>query len=141
MNILNCVIFCLHFCIYITVVKELSGQCVGADELRKQRARIQELADSTSAQLKRNVYQNYMQFIETAKEISHLESEMYQLSQFLSEQRTLLNSLGTTGTSGVIFEGTIETQQENANDLITKEDEQKQKLLQLLENVEGAMVS
>ncbi|XP_033223008.1 exocyst complex component 8 [Belonocnema kinseyi] len=120
-------------------VKELSAQCVGADELRKQRARIQELADSTSAQLKRNVYQNYMQFIETAKEISHLESEMYQLSQFLSEQRTLLNALGTIGTAGVIFEGTLDAQQENTTDLITKEDEQKQKLLQLLENVEGAM--
>ncbi|XP_043461106.1 exocyst complex component 8 [Leptopilina heterotoma] len=119
-------------------VKDLSAQCVGADELRKQRARIQELADSTSAQLKRNVYQNYMQFIETAKEISHLESEMYQLSQLLSEQRTLLSSLGTTGTTGIIFDGAFDALQENANDLITKEDEQKEKLIQLLENVEGA---
>lgn len=113
---------------------------MGADELRKQRARIQELADSTSAQLKRNVYQNYMQFIETAKEISHLESEMYQLSQLLSEQRTLLSSLGTTGTTGIVFDGAFDAFQENANDLITKEDEQKEKLIQLLENVEGASV-
>ena len=82
-----------------------------------------------------------MQFIETAKEISHLESEMYQLSQFLGEQRTLLSSLGTTGTTGVIFDGTLDAHQDNTNDLVTKENEQKQKLLQLLENVEGAMVS
>lgn len=120
-------------------MKDLSAQCVGADELRKQRARIQELADSTSAQLKKNVYQNYMQFIETAKEISHLESEMYQLSQLLSEQRTLLSSLGTTGTTGVIFDGAFDAFQEE-KDSITKEDEQKQKLIQLLENVEGASV-
>nr|XP_003701134.1 PREDICTED: exocyst complex component 8 [Megachile rotundata] len=120
-------------------VKELSAQCVGADELRQQRAKIQELANNTSAQLKRNVYQNYMQFIETAKEISHLESEMYQLSQLLSEQRSLLTALGSTRTTGVIFEESSESQLENLNDFTSKEEEQKQKLMQLLENVEGAI--
>ncbi|OAD57875.1 Exocyst complex component 8 [Eufriesea mexicana] len=120
-------------------VKELSAQCVGADELRQQRAKIQELANNTSAQLKRNVYQNYMQFIETAKEISHLESEMYQLSQLLSEQRSLLSTLGSTRTTGVTFEDLSESQLEDVNDSTAKEEEQKQKLVQLLENVEGAM--
>ncbi|XP_011305129.1 exocyst complex component 8 isoform X2 [Fopius arisanus] len=121
-------------------VKELSAQCVGADELRKQRARIQELADDTSAQLKRNVYQNYMQFIETAKEISHLESEMYQLSQLLGEQRSLLSTLGSSRTTtGPIFDDTLGYHQENENTIVSKEEEQKLKLLQLLENVEGAM--
>ncbi|XP_066581241.1 exocyst complex component 8 isoform X2 [Prorops nasuta] len=120
-------------------VKDLSAQCVGADELRKQRAKIQELADNTSAQLKKNVYQNYMQFIETAKEISHLESEMYQLSQLLSEQRSLLSTLGSTRAMGVTFEELTESCQENSNDPVSKEEEQKQKLVKLLENVEGAM--
>ncbi|XP_043290134.1 exocyst complex component 8 [Venturia canescens] len=121
-------------------VKDLSAQCVGADELRKQRARIQELADNTSALLKRNVYQNYMQFIETAKEISHLESEMYQLSQLLSEQRSLLGTLGSSrSAAGVIFDDTLESQNEDPSNTVTKEEEQKQKLVQLLENVEGAM--
>ncbi|XP_076276534.1 exocyst complex component Exo84 [Lasioglossum baleicum] len=120
-------------------VKELSAQCVGADELRHQRAKIQELANNTSAQLKRNVYQNYMQFIETAKEISHLESEMYQLSQLLSEQRSLLSTLGSTRTTGVIFEDLSESREEGVNEFTSKEEEQKQKLMQLLENVEGAM--
>ncbi|XP_031829940.1 exocyst complex component Exo84 [Nomia melanderi] len=120
-------------------VKELSAQCVGADELRQQRAKIQELANNTSAQLKRNVYQNYMQFIETAKEISHLESEMYQLSQLLSEQRSLLSTLGSTRTTGVIFEDLSESREEGTNEFTSKEEEQKQKLIQLLENVEGAM--
>ncbi|EFN78206.1 exocyst complex component 8 [Harpegnathos saltator] len=120
-------------------VKELSAQCVGADELRQQRAKIQELANNTSAQLKRNVYQNYMQFIETAKEISHLESEMYQLSQLLSEQRALLSTLGSTRTAGVVFEDLSESQQDNSNDTVSKEEEQKQKLVQLIENVEGAL--
>ena len=123
-------------------MKDLSAQCVGADELRKQRARIQELADNTSALLKRNVYQNYMQFIETAKEISHLESEMYQLSQLLSEQRSLLGTLGSSrSAAGVVFDEALESQRENSEDTLSKEEEQKQKLVQLLENVEGAMVS
>lgn len=120
-------------------VKELGAQCVGADELRQQRSKIQELANNTSAQLKRNVYQNYMQFIETAKEISHLESEMYQLSQLLSEQRSLLSTLGSTRATGVMFEDLSESQLENIDDSVSKEEEQKQKLMQLLENVEGAM--
>lgn len=126
---------------FFAVVKDLSAHCVGADELRQQRASIQELADLTSAQLKRNVYQNYMLFIDTAKEISHLESEMYQLSQLLSEQRSLLNTLGTLKTPEVRFEETLETQQESLSDSTNKEEEQKQKLIQLLENVEGAVVS
>ncbi|XP_020280236.1 exocyst complex component 8 [Pseudomyrmex gracilis] len=120
-------------------VKELSAQCVGADDLRQQRAKIQELANNTSAQLKRNVYQNYMQFIETAKEISHLESEMYQLSQLLSEQRALLSTLGSTRTAGVVFEDLSESQQENSANSTSKEEEQKQKLIELIENVEGAL--
>ncbi|CAG2066025.1 unnamed protein product [Timema podura] len=53
-------------------VKELSQRCVGGQELQQQRQKIQALADETNLSLKRNVYQNYMQFIETAKEISRI---------------------------------------------------------------------
>lgn len=41
-----------------------------------------------------------MQFIETAKEITHLESEMYQLSHLLSEQKSLLELLAHTNIIG-----------------------------------------
>lgn len=119
----------------------MSGQCVGADELRQQRSKIQVLADKTSAQLKKNVYQNYMQFIETAKEISHLESEMYQLSQLLGEQRSLLGTLGAIGATGPIFDEGLEARNADSNVVGSKDEEQKSKLVQLLENVEGAMVS
>jgi hypothetical protein len=50
--------------------------------------------------LKKNVYQNYKQFIETAKEISYLESEMYQLSHMITEQRNLLTCLMETSILG-----------------------------------------
>ncbi|OXU24983.1 hypothetical protein TSAR_014903 [Trichomalopsis sarcophagae] len=118
-------------------VKDLSSQCVGAEELRQQRAKIQELSDTTSALLKHNVYQNYIQFIETAKEISHLESEMYQLSQLLSEQRSLLSVLATHRKAGIVLEED-EFLQNNVLDVHSKEKEAKQKLTKLLENVDGA---
>ena len=53
-----------------TDVLGLSQRSVGDHELGQQRQRIQHLAEETNAQLKRNVYMNYMQFIDTAKEIS-----------------------------------------------------------------------
>ncbi|CAD6204344.1 GSCOCG00009931001-RA-CDS [Cotesia congregata] len=118
-------------------VKDLSTQCIGATELHKQRIKIQELNDKTSIQLKRNVYQNYMQFIETAKEISHLESEMYQLSQLLSEQRSLLSALNSNRSTGAIFDDILKNHQDF--NVVSKEQEQKQKLIQLLEHVEGGM--
>ena len=61
---------------------------------------IQTLSEDTHSQLKKNVYQNYGQFIETAKEISFLESEMYQLSHMITEQRNLLQSLAETSILG-----------------------------------------
>lgn len=51
------------------------------------------MSENTHSQLKQNVYQNYRQFIDTAKEIAFLESEMYQLSHMITEQRNLLQEL------------------------------------------------
>lgn len=77
----------------ISDVRELSHKCVGGQELQQQRKTIQAVSESTNLMLKKNVYRNYMQFIETAKEITHLESEMYQLSHLLFEQKSLLEVL------------------------------------------------
>ena len=61
---------------------------------------LQTLSESTHSQLKKNVYQNYRQFIDTAKEISFLESEMYQLSHMITDQRNLLSELMQFSVSG-----------------------------------------
>ncbi|KAM6218236.1 exocyst complex component 8 [Rhynchocyon petersi] len=74
-------------------VKQLSQQSDGDRDLQEHRQRIQALAEETAQNLKRNVYQNYRQFIETAREISYLESEMYQLSHLLTEQKSSLESI------------------------------------------------
>ncbi|KAM8954489.1 exocyst complex component 8 [Pelodytes ibericus] len=74
-------------------VKLLSQQSDGDRDLQEHRQRIQSLADETAQNLKRNVYQNYRQFIETAREISYLEGEMYQLSHILTEQKSIMESV------------------------------------------------
>nr|WIM01508.1 exocyst complex component 8 [Limnephilus lunatus] len=81
-------------------VKELARSCVGGQALQQQRQKIQAVSEDTANSLKKNVYENYMQFIETAKEISHLEAEMYQLSHLLTDQRSLLQALASTSILG-----------------------------------------
>ena len=61
---------------------------------------LQTLSEDTHSQLKKNVYQNYGQFISTAKEISSLEDEMYTLSHMITEQRNLLQRLAETSILG-----------------------------------------
>lgn len=57
-------------CRSILDVRDLSAQCDTDAELQDHRKRIQTLSEETAVSLKKNVYKNYMQFIETSKEIS-----------------------------------------------------------------------
>ncbi|KAM9241372.1 LOW QUALITY PROTEIN: exocyst complex component 8-like [Leptosomus discolor] len=61
--------------------------------IQEHRQRIQALSEETAQSLKRNVYQNYRQFIETVREIGYLESEMYQLSHILTEQKGIMETV------------------------------------------------
>ena len=82
---------------------------------------FQTLSESTHSQLKKNVYQNYRQFIDTAKEIGFLEKEMYQLSHMITDQRNLLLELTQFNVSG---DSVV------ANELVVSsigEDEEKEK--------------
>lgn len=51
-------------------VKELVQECVGGPELMQRKAKLQTISESVSSSLKKHVFENYMQFIETAREIS-----------------------------------------------------------------------
>lgn len=53
-------------------VKEMVQECVGGAALQQCKLKIQSYGDQTSSTLKKHVYANYMQFIETAKEISRM---------------------------------------------------------------------
>ena len=79
-------------------VQELAGRCVGGHELQVRKKAIvvstryssieivllkfsfQTLEEGTHSLLKQNVYQNFGQFIETAKEISFLEGKFHSQS-------------------------------------------------------------
>lgn len=96
--------------------------------------KVQILADETAHSLKKNVYKNYSQFIETAKEISILEGEMYQLSHMLTEQKSLMSSMmemSLVSDRAIVEEPTAKEEDENP------EEETRKNLAFLLEKVEG----
>ena len=76
-------------------VREVACSYDSIPQLQQHRRRIMTVADQTAQKLKHNVYKNYELFIDTSKEISSLEAEMYQLSHFLHEHETLTQSLQT----------------------------------------------
>ncbi|XP_043209469.1 exocyst complex component 8-like [Amphibalanus amphitrite] len=122
-------------------VQDATEQCVGGLELRQHRQQIQLIADSTSNELKKNVYRNYQQFIHTAKEIQYLEGEMYQLSHQLTEQRSLLSSLcGPPPATALQSPPTEEPPPPTTPRPAAPDDleERRRQLLQLMERVEGA---
>ncbi|XP_014060644.1 exocyst complex component 8 [Salmo salar] len=115
-------------------VKHLSQQSDGDRDLQEHRQKIQTLADETAQNLKKNVYKNYRQFIETAKEISYLESEMYQLSHILTEQKSIMESI----TQSLLSTDKDETAKEMLAAFPKDTEEVKQRTLTtLLEKVEG----
>ena len=95
------------------------------------------------------MYQNYRQFIDTAKEIAFLESEMYQLSHMITDQRNLLFELMQFSVSGEKVDSSdIEVTEEipEEKNTVAKEDlkdckneleEGRKRLHELLEKVEG----
>lgn len=60
----------ISWMVLFTDVKNLVQDCVGGPELQQTKQKIQSLSETVSSTLKKHVYENYMQFIETAKEIS-----------------------------------------------------------------------
>ncbi|XP_061785887.1 exocyst complex component 8 [Nerophis lumbriciformis] len=115
-------------------VKQLSQQSDGDRDLQEHRQKIQNLADETAQNLKKNVYKNYRQFIETAKEISYLESEMYQLSHILTEQKSIMESI----TQSLLSTDKDQTSKEMQAAFPKETEELKQRTLtSLLEKVEG----
>ncbi|KAG5671753.1 hypothetical protein PVAND_001932 [Polypedilum vanderplanki] len=74
-------------------VKNLVKEMVAGSELSEFRKQLTTQKEGVSSLLKKKVFENYSQFIETAREISHLESEMYQLSHLLVDQRNLIEQI------------------------------------------------
>ncbi|KAK7469557.1 hypothetical protein BaRGS_00036405 [Batillaria attramentaria] len=106
----------------------------GEDALLDLRQKVHALNEDTAQALKKNVYKNYSQFIETAREISILEGEMYQLSNMLTEQKSLMSSMMELPlvSDKAMVEGPKEETKEES-----PEEETRRNLAFLLEKVEG----
>lgn len=116
------------------VSKQAHGALDGLEELHQQ---VSQLQEDTAVALKKNVYKNYYQFIETAKEISILEGEMYQLSHLLTDQKSIMTSMMELSVTGhkVDSPDEMDSAVGSADDDV---DSQKN-LAFLLEKVEGCV--
>ncbi|XP_022090241.1 exocyst complex component 8-like isoform X2 [Acanthaster planci] len=113
--------------------KHVFDICSGGDvynDLLEHRQKVQMLSEDTAINLKKNVYRNYTQFIDTSKEISYLEGEMYQLSHVLTEQKAIMSQM---------LEMSIGNKEASARnkDMPQSKDDQKRTIASLLDRVEG----
>ena len=74
-------------------MQQLCKNLDNAQDLYSVKKVVEGIKQTNATDLKRNVYKNYGQFIETSKEITYLEAEMYKLGHLLTEQKALISSL------------------------------------------------
>ncbi|CAK8671790.1 unnamed protein product [Clavelina lepadiformis] len=112
----------------------ISAQSDGDKDLQENRQRIQALGDETAQILKKQVYHNYQQFIDTAKEISFLEGEMFQLNHILTEQKHLMEQM----TSMFASKGSDDlAKDDGAKQQADKEQEQRKVMSALHSKLDG----
>jgi hypothetical protein len=71
----------------------LASKSIGSTDLMNMKRRMHLISSEAKTELKQNVYRNHTKFIETAKEVSSLESEVYQLHSLLADEKQLLNTV------------------------------------------------
>lgn len=74
-------------------ILNLASKSIGSTDLMNMKRRMQLISSEAKTELKQNVYRNHTKFIETAKEVSSLESEVYQLHSLLADEKQLLNTV------------------------------------------------
>jgi len=97
---------------------------VTLEALQQARRTIQNNADETNAQLKKNVYKNYQLFIDTSKEIAFLKKENSHMSKMLTEQTALLDQIMSISIGGSKT-GLTQTEKKEALEKIKEERERK----------------
>jgi len=119
-------------------VKSVSAKSDGDGDLEDAKLKISALADETSQILKKQVYDNYQQFIYTAKEISSLEQEMKTINSILTKQRSVMDIMADLLVEdfGIDMEAKLK-EQEAIKKVEQKEEMQKQALSIIIENVEN----
>ncbi|UJR26252.1 hypothetical protein I4U23_007592 [Adineta vaga] len=74
-------------------VQSIASKSIGSTDLTNMKRRMHLISSEAKTELKQNVYRNHTKFIETAKEVSSLESEVYQLHSLLADEKQLLNTV------------------------------------------------
>lgn len=115
-------------------VKSVSAQSDGDKDLEEEKHRVQSLGEDTAQILKKQVYKYYQQFIDTAKEISYVEGEMFQLQHILTEQKNLMKLM-----SNIYLVKDDEEREEHGNKKQhnTRKEDKKRVMMKLREKVEG----
>jgi len=71
----------------------LASKSIGSIDLVNMKRRMYLISSEAKTDLKHNVYRNHIKLIETAKQVSSLESEVYQLQSLLADERQLLSTV------------------------------------------------
>ncbi|CAF1391660.1 unnamed protein product [Adineta steineri] len=74
-------------------IGSIASQSIGSTDLVNMKRRMYLIASEAKMDLKQNIYRNHTKFIETAKQVSSLESEVYQLHTLLADEQQLLNTV------------------------------------------------
>lgn len=120
----------------VKFAKSISKESDGDKDLHETQHRVQMLGDRTAHILKKQVYKNYQLFIDTAKEISYLEGEMFQLNTILTEQKHLMDDMIKTFASKDQFSEEVQ-EKKSHNTTVDKEAERRKIMKSLLTKVEG----
>lgn len=112
-------------------VKKIIAEKIYASDLVDIKEKLTRNAQQTSEEIKHSVYKNYTNFMETAKEVGHLEGKMSQLKQSLDEQMKLINMFKTMTTNTIASNETSSAKLKNGSE------SKKSSLAMLLEQVEG----
>ncbi|UJR22764.1 hypothetical protein I4U23_025796 [Adineta vaga] len=74
-------------------IQSIASKSIGSEDLVNMKRRMYLISSEAKTDLKQNVYRNHTKFIETAKQVASLESEVYQLQSLLADEKQLLNTV------------------------------------------------
>jgi hypothetical protein len=128
-------------------VKNVALKSIDSNDLLKTKDQLSKLAEKTAEEIKLSVYNNYTNFMDTAKEVGHLEGKMAQLKQSLDEQKKLISlfkNLNVNSNNNVSSNSQQtdqqKTKQTNQQPTQKRLSIQNGSLAKLLEEVEGCSV-
>ena len=129
-------------------VKNIALKSNDSKDLLKTKDKLAKLAEKTAEEIKLSVYNNYTNFMDTAKEVGHLEGKMTQLRMSLDEQKKLIglfkNLNINNNSSNSLLNETSDHQKQQINQqqklFALQNNTAKGSLAKLLEEVEGCSV-